>query len=249
MWQNELTHKIRSWWNYQRIAQGKYYLHSPFVFWFYTEVLEPSPDAVGVAIENELLRLKSNHTAIKIQEKISTVSQIAKREIEAKYMNAIYQLLKKSSAKYVLELGSSLGVSAAYLASAKPTMEVTTIDESLALQQYAKTLHGRLGLKNITDINASVETVLSKTLAEFPRLDIVFIRNLNSARFFDPLLPYIHSETILIIDGIHENKDAERFWNDVKAYDKVTLTIDLYRIGLVFFRKENIAKTDFVLKY
>lgn len=247
MWQKRLTHKIKSWWNYQRIAQGKYYLHSPFVFWFYTEVLEPSPDAVCVAIENELLSLKSNHTPIRIHETFSTVSQLAKREIEVKYGKAIYQLLKESSAKYVLDLGPSLGIGTAYWASAKPTMEVTTIDESLDLQQQAKTVHGHLGLKNITYINLPVDSVLEKKLADFPRLDVVILR--NPARFFQPLLPYIHAETILIIDDIHETEEAEHFWNEVKAHPSVTLTIDLYRIGLVFFRKENLAKTDFVLKY
>jgi hypothetical protein len=40
-----------------------------------------------------------------------------------------------------------------------------------------------------------------------------------------------------------------RAWNKIKADDTVTLTIDLYRMGWVFFRKEKLAKEDFVLRY
>jgi hypothetical protein len=40
----------------------------------------------------------------------------------------------------------------------------------------------------------------------------------------------------------------EEAWEQVKAHPRVTVTIDLYNMGLVFLRSEQ-AKEHFVLRY
>ena len=44
------------------------------------------------------------------------------------------------------------------------------------------------------------------------------------------------------------SRDREDAWEEIKANEDVSLTFDLYSIGMVFFR-EGIEKQDFVLKY
>ncbi|HEY0261755.1 MAG TPA: hypothetical protein VGB95_01925 [Chitinophagales bacterium] len=220
-----MLQNIKSWWNYQRNAQGKYYLHSPFVYQFYLQILESAPDEKCLAIDKELFKLKQNHSPLQN----TSVSQFANQELELKYGKIIYQLLKQSKAQYILDLHSTLGISTAYLASSKHDIVVTTIGEK---QDYAKDVHQSLGLKNVDYISFLTDEML----ANFPRLDVVF-GSAKNAQFFSKFLPYAHSETMFIINDIHANEETERIWNDIKANEKVTLTIDLFKIGLVFFAR------------
>lgn len=237
MWQENLAHNIKNWWKYQRTAQGKYYLHSPFVFRFYTEILEPAPDEICLTIDNELFRLKQNRTAFLK----SSVNRLAKQEPALKYGKVIYRLLKQSQVQYALDLETSLGISAAYMAFSKHDIVVTVVGKEL---EYVKTVHRNLGLKNV-DYS---EFLTGALLRDFPRLDAVFF-SASDEEIFEKLLTYTQEETIFIVNNIHESVITERVWEEIKQNEKVTLTIDLYKIGLVFFRKENLAKTDFVLRY
>lgn len=55
-------------------------------------------------------------------------------------------------------------------------------------------------------------------------------------------------DTVLVFEGIHHSHRTEAAWEAIKADEGVTLTMDFYSMGLVFFR-EGIEKQDFVLKY
>ena len=58
----------------------------------------------------------------------------------------------------------------------------------------------------------------------------------------------VDEDTVLIFEGIHHSHRTEAAWEAIKANEDVTLSIDVYSIGMVFFR-EGIEKQDFVLKY
>ncbi len=56
------------------------------------------------------------------------------------------------------------------------------------------------------------------------------------------------SDSVFIFEGIHRNSDMEEAWEEIKANEDVSVTFDLYCVGMVFFR-EGIEKQDFILKY
>lgn len=58
----------------------------------------------------------------------------------------------------------------------------------------------------------------------------------------------VDEDTVLVFEGIHHSRHTETAWEAIKANEDVTVTMDLYCIGIVFFR-EGIEKQDFVLKY
>ena len=58
----------------------------------------------------------------------------------------------------------------------------------------------------------------------------------------------VDEDTVLVFEGIHHSRRTEVAWEAIKASEDVTLTMDMYCVGIVFFR-EGIEKQDFVLKY
>ena len=56
------------------------------------------------------------------------------------------------------------------------------------------------------------------------------------------------NQTVIIIDDIHYSTEMEEAWDIIKKNEKVTMTIDIWRMGLVFFR-EGITHIDYIIRY
>lgn len=57
-----------------------------------------------------------------------------------------------------------------------------------------------------------------------------------------------HKEHIVVLTGIHRSAAHTWSWNDVCNETAVKMSMDLYDIGLLFFRKEFLVKQHFVLR-
>ncbi|MFD2148126.1 hypothetical protein [Mucilaginibacter antarcticus] len=64
---------------------------------------------------------------------------------------------------------------------------------------------------------------------------------------FELCLPKAHERTMLIVIDIYKHKANKQAWTQIKAEPSVTVTIDLFFIGLVYFRKGQV-KEDFLIK-
>ena len=61
-------------------------------------------------------------------------------------------------------------------------------------------------------------------------------------------LKYFHNNSILAINNIHQSKKMEEVWKKIITQKEVTISIDLFFIGLVFFRKEQV-KENFIIRF
>lgn len=57
----------------------------------------------------------------------------------------------------------------------------------------------------------------------------------------------IGNDCLLLIDNIHADKEKNSLWNALKKNGRVTVTIDMFYCGAVFFRKEQ-AKEHFKIR-
>ena len=65
--------------------------------------------------------------------------------------------------------------------------------------------------------------------------------------YFESSLSSINNNSVLLFDDIHWNKEMELAWQDIKNHTQVTVTIDTYQWGFVFFRKEQ-QKEHFIIR-
>jgi predicted O-methyltransferase YrrM len=66
-------------------------------------------------------------------------------------------------------------------------------------------------------------------------------------QYFEDLLPTITNHSVWIFDDIHWSTDMEATWEVIKKHPKVTVTIDTFYWGFVFFRFEQV-KEHFVIR-
>lgn len=241
-------------------------VHSPFVFDLITKVFNDQKKYPEYeSIEQLRKELLSNKTEIEVQDfgagsakgltKKRTVQQIASSSLKKpKYAQLMYRLANYFQPKTILELGTSLGITAAYLAAAKKDARVITMEGAAAIAAIAQQHFQQLGLSNIEIVQGNFDETLASALQQFSSpVDFVFIdgnhRKEPTLRYFNQLLQQSTADTVFIFDDIHWSRDMEEAWEEVKAHSSVTLTIDLFFIGLVFLRKEQKEKEHFVIGF
>lgn len=55
---------------------------------------------------------------------------------------------------------------------------------------------------------------------------------------FQRLLPTQHNDSVWVINHIYKNPETQHIWHIIKEKPEVTVTINTFYYGLVFFRKE-----------
>ncbi len=187
------------------------------------------------------------------KEVTNKLSKIALTALKApKYGQLLFRLANHFSPNNILELGTSLGLSTAYLAMANKNSKVITMEGAKAIAEVAQKNFKQLKLKNVKQIIGTFDEALTNTLRHVNQLDMVFIdgnhRQDATMRYFNACLNKMHNGTVLIVDDINWSDEMASAWEEIKAHKAVTLTIDLFELGIVFFEKA-YTKEHFVIKY
>ena len=142
----------------------------------------------------------------------------------------------------IVELGTSLGVTTAYLAAMDSRNKVVTYEGCPAVAEVARANWEKLGLSNIACVVGEI-TVDSLQLAvdRLSGIDVAFIDANHTYEatltYFNALASRVYEKSVVVVDDIHYNEDMEKAWKAICADERVTTTMDLYRMGLVFFDK------------
>jgi predicted O-methyltransferase YrrM len=111
----------------------------------------------------------------------------------------------------------------------------------------------RLGLQNTQIIVGDFKDTLPKVLAQLPKLDYVFFDGNHSMEatldYFNQCKKLANNDTIFVFDDINWNDDMQECWQIIKIDKDVKITLDIFFMGIVFFRGENTEKEDFTIRY
>ncbi|MBS1685588.1 MAG: class I SAM-dependent methyltransferase [Bacteroidetes bacterium] len=254
-------HRVKEFLKYQRLAKTKYYLHSPFVYQFYLKVLDKVHAAELQNINKLRNQLLNTHYSLLIEDmgsepghKKRLVSSIAaKATVPAHYGHVLYNITRQFQPHTIIELGTCLGIGTAYLAAGAPSSTIMTVEGSEALAAEAVKNLEALGIANVSSIVGNFDDRLPELLETIAKVDLAYVdgnhRYEPTMRYFHMIMNKADENTILIFDDIYWSTEMTQAWDEIKADPRVTLTIDIYRFGIAFLRKEKIAKEDFILRY
>ena len=239
-------------------------VHSPFVFDFIKHVLNDKTEYdIYPKIETRrdaLLQDKSFITVEDLgagpvvnQNLSRQVSKIAAWSLKPKkFAQLLYRMVKYYRPSQVIELGTSLGITTSYLASASEA-PVHTLEGAPAIASIARQTFSSLGFKNIIQHTGNFDQTFPPLLPDLVHPAFVFIdgnhRKEPTLNYFKLLLQYADESTILVFDDIHWSEEMEQAWDIIKSDPAVTLSIDLFFIGIVFFRSEFKVKQHFSVRF
>jgi predicted O-methyltransferase YrrM len=247
-------------------AQSKYHIHSPFVYGFYEHVLKDEHTYTQYRVVNRLRKeLESASRFIKrkdlgarckdypCDQRFVRVKDIVHHSsVNRKKGEFLFRLIHQYKPASILELGTSVGISTIYFGLAAPESQIITIEGCLDSANLARENFERAGLKNIHVITGSFEEKLATALQEMPHPDLVFFdgnhKQEPTLAYFHQCVQHVHPGTIFIFDDIHWSSGMEGAWNVIRQHPQVTVSIDIYHMGIVFF-KEELSKEDFTIRF
>ncbi len=251
---------------YLTASNGKGHgIHSPFVFNFVTHVLNDKKKYVCYnAIEAVRSKLKQDNTIIEVEDfgAGSTVIKSNKRLVkaiaktslkQAKYAQLLFRMVQYYQPKNILELGTSFGVTTAYLASGNVDAKVFTCEGAQQIASIAQNNFIQLAIKNIELITGNFAKTLPPLFSAMGTVDFAFAdgnhRKEPTLQYFQQLLDHANDNTILVFDDIHWSNGMEAAWSTILQHPMVTLSIDVFFIGIVFINSGIKKKQHFIIKY
>jgi len=239
-------------------------LHSPFVFGLYTCAVRHTGTFRAYApVEARRQQLLSSEASISVTDfgagshtgagRQRRVADIARTAAKPPHLaQLLFRLVNYFRPATILELGTSLGLTTAYLAAADSCSRVLTFEGCPNVAAVARETFAALQLRNIQLIEGNIDDTLAPALSTLGApLDFAFFdgnhRYEPTLRYFEQCLTHRTDNSVFVFDDIHWSEDMERAWEAIKVHPDVMLTVDLFYIGLVFFRK-NQPKQHFWLR-
>jgi predicted O-methyltransferase YrrM len=251
---------------YFRASNGKGHgIHSPFVFEFVTKILGDKTEYDAYKkVEDLRAKLLLNKETVSITDlgagsakggarERSVRSIAANASKPKKFGQLLYRTVQKYKPTTILELGSSLGITTAYLASGNPAAKILSLEGDPAIAAKARQHLKQLQIDDAELWVGNFDELLAPALEQLKRIDFVFVdgnhRYEPTKNYFNQLLKVARPDTILVFDDIHWSTEMEQVWDEIKSNDRVKCTVDLFFLGFVFFREEFKEKQDFVIRF
>lgn len=256
----QLLNKYLRYWFTASNSKG-HGIHSPFVFEFIAKVLnDKSAYPVYDKVENLREELLKDNSVLNVEDlgagssktisRQRTVSSIAKNAVKPKkYSQLLFRMVKFYQPHIILELGTSLGFTTAYLSLANPDAKLISMEGAMEVAAIAKKNFRTLELQNPDLVEGNFNDTLLAAVRSLSSIDFAFIdgnhRQEPTENYFQELLLKTNDNSILVFDDIHWSAEMEAAWSNIKEHPAVTCTIDLFFFGILFFRTEFKEKQHF----
>lgn len=257
---------LRIIWRYIKFyfsATTKYGIHSPFVFDFIKNVLEDTRLFYAFhEVETIRKRLLGNPDEIEVTDlgagskytksNKRSIQQIAKTALSSpSFCRLLFRTTNHYKPKSILEMGTSLGISASYLHKGALDAKFITLEGCPQISKQAQWVFKKLKLKSIKSEIGDFKNTLPKALKELETLDLIFFdgnhKKEPTLEYFNQAMKFSTENSVFIFDDIYWSDEMLEAWEIVKKDNRVTLSIDLFSMGILFFKKDFKEKQHYKL--
>ena len=262
-----MFHSIKSYLKFLWNSKNEHGVHSPFVFDLVTKCFYDKKKYSEYSIlKNYRKSLLENKNYIEVADfgagsKIfksnnRQISKIAKTAgISEKRAQLLFRIVRYFQSNFILEIGTSLGLATSALALGSRNFEtkvkIKTLEGCPNTMNQCQLELQKFNFNTIDCVNAEFSSYLENLKPETLNPKLIYFDGNHSKKatldYFELLLPTITNESIWIFDDIHWSSEMEEAWTTIKQHSKVTVTIDTFQWGIVFFRIEQ-EKEHFVIR-
>ncbi len=247
-------------------SRSRYRIHSKFVYDFIAGVLRDRKeyDDYRILWEKRQELAKSNNPIETVDfgfksgnrnysTKIIPLKKIIRLRSQKKSrLQLLYRIVLKNKPENILEFGTAIGISSSYIKCASKESKMVSMEGCANLAAKASEHFEDLKLDGIELAVGNFDNTLDDVLAKFTTLDFVFFdgnhRKEPTLRYFNKCAQLSNENSIFVFDDIHWSPGMESAWEGIKNDNRVSVTLDLFWFGIVFFRK-GIEKQNFILVY
>ena len=141
----------------------------------------------------------------------------------------------------ILEIGTSLGLATSCLSLGNPLAQILTLEGCPNTAKVAEKHLKKNNCDNVEIIIGEFKNTLPNVLKN-NTFDLIYFDGNHKMEptidYFKKAVKNTKNNSVFIFDDIHWNKEMEHAWNYIKNHKEVTISIDTFQWGIVFFRKE-----------
>jgi len=167
----------------------------------------------------------------------------------SKHSQLLFRLVRYLGAENILELGTNLGIGTQALALGNAEAHITSVEGCPNLFDFADSALKTQNLHNIRLIQSSFAKAIPQLLNT--NWDLIFLDGHHQKEatltYFNQLVDCVHNNSLVIIDDINWSQGMHAAWMEIQAHPEVSVSIDTFNWGLVFFRREQ-AKEHFKIR-
>jgi predicted O-methyltransferase YrrM len=154
----------------------------------------------------------------------------------------LYNLIREFKPSSCVELGTCLGISAAFQATAlkfNGRGHLITLEGAESLASRARDHLSELALDNVSVVTGKFQDTLDGVLHGEETVDYAFIDGHHDERatlqYFRQILPFLAPRALLVFDDISWTPGMRRAWTNIIADRRVKVSIDLRNMGICAF--------------
>ena len=256
-----MIYKINQYIKFLFKSTNQHGVHSPFVYHLITKCFY---DKTNYSAYKQIKQYKQNVLAnsntIEVTDfgagshvannNTRKVSQIAKNAgTTTRRAKLLFRLTQYFKCNTILELGTSLGIATHAMSLGHPESKITTIEGCPNISKFSEDNFKNLKLSNIEIIIGNISEIIQNLKSN--TYDLIFFDGNHqkeaTIHYFEILLSTAHNDTVFIFDDIYWSKEMTEAWETIIQHPKVTVSIDTFYWGFVFFRKEQL-KEHFIIR-
>lgn len=162
----------------------------------------------------------------------------------------LYLLTRAIKPHTVIELGTNVGLSSAYIGAALKVNAqngtITTLEVSPYRLRLAKEVHRNLGINNISYVEGLFKDTLSPSLTDLGSIDLAFIDGDHQCQptldYFEDLLSFSALNSVFVFDDIRWSDGMARAWSQIQSDDRLGLIVHLYSMGVGVRRQQEVSR-------
>jgi len=254
--------KIKSYLFFLLKSTNEHGVHSPFVFNLITGCLYKKTHSSKISEFNLFSKkIKSNFTVIEVEDfgkgskvfkgnfrKIADIAKVA--GISSKKALLLMRMVEYFNFHHILEIGTSVGLGTAALHIGNPNSKIITLEGCKSTAFQASEMFRSFQFKNIEQKIGNFSDTLPQVSAK-NTFDLVYFDGNHQKKatlnYFNECLKTMNNNSVFIFDDIYWSEEMQEAWDEIKQHPKVTVTINMYFWGIVFFRLEQ-AKQHFTIR-
>ena len=251
-----MLQQIKSYLKFLTYSKNEHGIHSPFVFdlvtkCFYDKTKYPEYET----LKSYRKSLLENKNTIEVTDfgagsrvfksNVREISKIAQTAgITPKNAELLFRIVRYFQPKNVLEIGTSLGLATSALSLGNEKAKIITLEGCPNTQNQAQEQLQvqNSNFQNIEFVNTEFSSYFKAIHPSPITHHLIYFDGNHSKKatldYFESLLPTISNDSVWIFDDIHWSADMEEAWKIIQNHPKVSVTIDTFQWGIVFFRTE-----------
>jgi predicted O-methyltransferase YrrM len=126
-----------------------------------------------------------------------------------------------------------------YLVSGNPACKLYSLEGCPETAEIARKNFDSNDFNCVKVITGNFNNTLHPLLSELKHFDMAYVDGNHTYEatmlYFKTFTFHIHAKSVIIFDDIYWSAGMQKAWEEIKADPRVTISLDFYQFGVVFF--------------